>query len=85
MTGPGFQVLVDHRKSGLIGGYFGNGIGGFHAVPSILHTSVERTVSRTGGSRKPGDQPRADDTHKARLLRRVGDVQAIVESRRWAD
>ena len=27
-----------------------------------------------GGSRKPGDQPRADGTHKARLLRRVGDV-----------
>ena len=44
-----------------------------------------RTARRTGGSRKPGDQPRADGTHKARLLRRVGDVQAIVESWRWAD
>ena len=28
----GFQVLVDHRKSGSIGGFYGNGIGGFHAV-----------------------------------------------------
>jgi hypothetical protein len=26
------QILVDHRKSGSIGGFFGNGIGGFHAV-----------------------------------------------------
>lgn len=28
----GFQVLVDHRKSGSIGGFYGNGIGGFHAL-----------------------------------------------------
>lgn len=29
---PGIQILVDHRKSGSIGGFYGNGIGGFHAV-----------------------------------------------------
>jgi hypothetical protein len=28
----GFQVLLDHRKSGAIGGFYGNGIGGFHAI-----------------------------------------------------
>ena len=28
----GFQMLLDHRKSGNIGGYYGNGIGGFHAI-----------------------------------------------------
>lgn len=28
----GYQVLLDHRKSGSIGGYFGNGIGSFHAI-----------------------------------------------------
>jgi hypothetical protein len=28
----GFQVLLDHRKSGAIGGFYGNGIGQFHAV-----------------------------------------------------
>jgi hypothetical protein len=32
----GLQVLVDHRKSGSIGGFFGNGIGSFHAVPFAL-------------------------------------------------
>jgi hypothetical protein len=26
----GFQILIDHRKSGSIGGFYGNGIGGFH-------------------------------------------------------
>jgi hypothetical protein len=28
----GFQVLLDHRKSGAIGGFYGNGTGQFHAV-----------------------------------------------------
>ena len=28
----GYQVLLDHRKSGSIGGYYGNAIGGFHAI-----------------------------------------------------
>jgi Domain of Unknown Function (DUF1080) len=32
----GFQVLLDHRKSGSIGGFYGNGISGFHAVPFAL-------------------------------------------------
>jgi len=27
----GFQVLIDHRPHGGIGGYYGNGLGGFHA------------------------------------------------------
>jgi hypothetical protein len=36
----GYQVLIDHRRSGSIGGFYGNGIGGFHAV---AHTfDVER-------------------------------------------
>lgn len=28
----GYQVLIDYRKSGSIGGFYGNGIGGFHAL-----------------------------------------------------
>jgi hypothetical protein len=28
----GFQLLIDHRRSGGIGGFYGNGIGGFHAL-----------------------------------------------------
>jgi hypothetical protein len=28
----GYQVLLDHRKSGSIGGFYGNSIGGFHAI-----------------------------------------------------
>lgn len=29
----GFQVLLDHRESGGIGGFFGNGLAGFSALP----------------------------------------------------
>lgn len=29
----GFQILIDHRKDGGIGGFYGNGLGGFHALP----------------------------------------------------
>jgi hypothetical protein len=29
----GFQVLIDHRESGSIGGFFGNGLASFMAVP----------------------------------------------------
>ncbi|TCL71036.1 DUF1080 domain-containing protein [Rhizobium sp. BK251] len=28
----GYQILLDHRKSGNIGGFYGNGIGRFHAI-----------------------------------------------------
>lgn len=37
----GFQVLVDHRKSGSIGGFFGNGTGSFHAVPYALDAVLD--------------------------------------------
>lgn len=35
-TVDGIQVLLDYRQSGSIGGFYGNGIGGFHAVPFAL-------------------------------------------------
>ncbi|MFC5452753.1 DUF1080 domain-containing protein [Paenibacillus aestuarii] len=28
----GYQILLDHRRSGNIGGIYGNGIGGFHGI-----------------------------------------------------
>jgi hypothetical protein len=36
----GFQILLDHRKSGAIGGFYGNGISGFHAI--LFNVDVER-------------------------------------------
>ncbi|MDR1107079.1 MAG: DUF1080 domain-containing protein [Treponema sp.] len=41
----GFQILLDHRKSGAIGGFYGNGISGFHAI------SFNVDVLRDGGGK----------------------------------
>jgi len=40
-TFHGVQVLLDHRKSGSIGGFYGNGISGFHAVPFALDVVLD--------------------------------------------
>lgn len=40
-TWRGIQILLDHRRSGSIGGYYGNGIGGFHAVSFNLDAELD--------------------------------------------
>src|ERR1700737_77132 len=37
----GFQVLVDHRLSGSIGGFFGNGLPSFRGVPFGIDAAVD--------------------------------------------
>lgn len=44
----GFQVLVDHRRSGSIGGFFGNGLGSFSAVPFAIDAVVDENGRATG-------------------------------------
>jgi Domain of Unknown Function (DUF1080) len=44
----GFQVLIDHRKSGSIGGFYGNGIGGFHAVAYGLDVARDGSGAPAG-------------------------------------
>ncbi|UJW85375.1 3-keto-disaccharide hydrolase [Devosia sp. SL43] len=47
-TFHGFQVLLDHRKSGSIGGFYGNGISGFHAVPFALDVKTDENRTPVG-------------------------------------
>lgn len=44
----GYQVLIDHRKSGNIGGFFGNGIGHFHAINFNLDVDRDPSGNPTG-------------------------------------
>ncbi len=44
----GFQVLVDYRKSGAIGGFYGNGIGAFHASAFNVDLQVDESGSPEG-------------------------------------
>lgn len=40
-TWTGIQILMDHRKSGSIGGFYGNGIGSFHAVSFNIDAELD--------------------------------------------
>lgn len=44
----GYQVLLDHRKSGNIGGFYGNGIGRFHAIKFNVDVNRDPTGRPTG-------------------------------------
>lgn len=82
----GFQVLVDHRESGGIGGFYGNGIGGFHALPFAI--SAQRDANgQVVGLR--GDDPVESlepvTAEKMDLLSYVADVSEFLAVWRWAD
>jgi hypothetical protein len=49
----GFQVLVDHRKSGGIGGFYGNGIGGFHALSYNVDARPGSVTRAVHAGRRP--------------------------------
>src|SRR5690242_19922938 len=73
----GFQVLVDHRKFGSIGGFFGNGVGGFHAIPYVLdvrHDASGTPVSLVVEDPATSVEPFTAD--KRSLLTRAGDPGA---------
>ena len=44
----GYQVLIDHRKSGAIGGFYGNGIGAFHASAFNLDVATDEKGEAVG-------------------------------------
>jgi hypothetical protein len=82
----GFQVLVDHRKSGSIGGFYGNGVGGFHAVPFVLDVGRDqsgRPVGLIEEDPATSQEPITDD--KRRLLTRAGHADEFLRAWRWAD
>lgn len=83
-TWEGLQVLVDHRKSGSIGGFYGNGIGGFHAVPYALDVEVDehgRPVRLVEEDPSTSQEPVTED--KRAMLRRAGGVAEFLEAWNW--
>jgi hypothetical protein len=80
-TWEGLQILVDHRKSGSIGGFFGNGIGGFHGVPYVL--DVRRDAAGTPVSlvvEDPATTTEPFTPDKRSLLTRAGDPDAFLDA-----
>jgi hypothetical protein len=82
----GLQVLIDHRQSGSIGGFFGNGIGSFHAVPFALDAR-RNDEDRPIGLRE--DDPAASvepfSAAKRAMLTQSADVEDFLSVWRWKD
>lgn len=82
----GFQVLVDHRKSGSIGGFFGNGTGGFHAVPYVLDAELDANGNATGlRVEDPATTSEPMTPDKPALLTRRGDPEEFLARWRFGD
>jgi hypothetical protein len=82
----GLQVLIDHRQSGSIGGFYGNGIGGFHAVPFALD-AVRDAAGQAVGLR--GDDPATSvepftDSKRA-MLTKSAELEAFLATWRFGE
>lgn len=85
-TWEGFQVLVDHRKSGSIGGFYGNGVGGFHAVPFVLDVRDDEAGQRIALIEEdPSTSQEPITEEKRSLLTRAGSADSFLAAWRWAD
>jgi hypothetical protein len=81
----GLQVLVDHRRSGSIGGFYGNGIGGFHAVPYALTVREEDGVPAGLAVDDAATSLEPFDPAKARMLASAGSAEEFLNAWRWDD
>lgn len=82
----GFQILVDHRKSGSIGGFFGNGTGGFHAVPYALDVASDDAGHPTGlVEEDPATSTEPVTPDKPALLSRRGRAAEFLAAWRFGD
>jgi hypothetical protein len=82
----GFQVLLDHRESGGIGGFFGNGLASFSAVPFAVRSRRDEAGNIIGimaddpaTSMEPVTQAKID------RLTYAGRVEDFLAVWKWAD
>jgi hypothetical protein len=82
----GLQVLVDHRHSGSIGGFFGNGLGSFHAVPFAITAQLD-AEGRPIGLREddPANSAEPFTPAKAELLEYAATLDEFLTAWRWLD
>ncbi|NJO35448.1 MAG: DUF1080 domain-containing protein [Rhodospirillales bacterium] len=82
----GLQVLVDHRQSGSIGGFYGNGIGGFHAIP-FATDAIYDEAGRAAGLRpdNPATTLEPFNPDKREMLTSGYDVNAFLAAWRFGD
>jgi hypothetical protein len=84
-TWHGLQVLIDHRQSGSIGGFYGNGISGFHAVPFALDAKYELGQPVGLVEDDPTSSVEPFDHSKRDLLSYAADIDAFLSAWRFGD
>ncbi|WP_082632420.1 3-keto-disaccharide hydrolase [Algoriphagus resistens] len=81
---PGYQVLVDHRKSGGIGGFYGNGLAGFHALPYNFDAHYDANGNPIGLVREiPSTTIEQVTDAKIKLLAYSAPVEEFLETWKW--
>ncbi|MGG5172358.1 3-keto-disaccharide hydrolase [Pseudarthrobacter sp. J1738] len=82
----GFQVLVDHRPSGGIGGFFGNGLASFSAVPFAVDADTDADGRPTGLiADNPETSVEPVTEEKRSRLSYAADVDDFLKVWRWDD
>jgi hypothetical protein len=82
----GLQVLIDHRQSGSIGGFYGNGIGGFHAVPFAIDASRDAAGKAVGlRSDDPATSVEPFAASKRAMLTKSADLETFLATWRFGD
>ena len=83
---PGFQILVDYRKSGGIGGFYGNGLAGFHALPYNFDAQYDTSGNVVGLiPETPSTTLEPLTEAKKKLLAYATPVEEFLATWKWAD
>jgi hypothetical protein len=82
----GFQILLDHRESGGIGGFFGNGLASFSAVPFAVRSRRDANGNIVGIEEDdPATSAEPVTPEKIARLRHAASVDDFLRVWRWAD
>ena len=85
-TYHGIQCVVDHRQSGSIGGFYGNGIGGFHAVPFAIDARYDVEGNPVGlRADDPTSTMERFSDSKRDMLSYAAPIEDFLDVWRWRD
>jgi hypothetical protein len=82
----GFQVLLDHRRSGNIGGFYGNGIGRFHAIAFNVDALTDAAGAPVGLKLEdPATTLEPITPDKPAMLAYAASGEAFLAAWKWGD
>lgn len=82
----GFQILLDHRRSGGIGGFYGNGLGAFHALTHTVDAAYDSAGNPIGlVAEDPETSLEPVTPDKQRLLSYGAAAETFLAAWRWDD